>query len=47
MEFTVGDKFLALRDQTFIKTCPGFDGCKVATASKLDRNVFVIETVMD
>jgi len=46
VKFTVGDEFLGFCDQTFIKTCPGFDGCEVVTASNLERKVRVIEKVM-
>jgi len=38
---------LGLCDEMFIKTCPGLDGYEVVNGSNLERDVRVIEKIMD
>ena len=47
MEFSVGDELLGLCDEMFIKTCPVLEGYEVVTGSILERDVRVIEKIMD
>jgi hypothetical protein len=45
--FSLGDELLGFCDQRFIKICPVLDGYELVMGSNLERDVRVIEKIMD
>jgi len=43
----VGDLFLDVCEQNFIKACPVFDGYEAAIASNLEKMIRIFANVMD